>query len=123
MFRAELLSSQQTSWEDLFARFTTLQAITFSSSIKFLLRLAVRLDAMELVFGSESILSEEHPGLAQASRTIQTYGFAGAPRFRLRRSRPAKWRPTRVIQSHLGSSIALYSDRRTPDGMAGGGRW
>jgi hypothetical protein len=33
---------------------------------------------MEVVFGSESILTREHLALAQASQTIQTYGFADA---------------------------------------------
>jgi hypothetical protein len=43
-----------------------------------LLRLAERLDDMEVVFGSESILSKEHLALAQASQTIAAYGFADA---------------------------------------------
>jgi hypothetical protein len=42
------------------------------------MRLADRLTDMEVVFGSESILSKEHVALAQASQTIQTYGFADA---------------------------------------------
>ena len=33
---------------------------------------------MEVVFGSEAILSKEHLALAQASQAIQTYGFADA---------------------------------------------
>jgi hypothetical protein len=33
---------------------------------------------MEVVFGSESILSKEHLTLAQASQTIEAYGFADA---------------------------------------------
>ena len=43
-----------------------------------LVRLADRLDDLEIVFGSESILSREHLALAQASQTIQSYGFADA---------------------------------------------
>ena len=78
VFRAELLSCDQASWEELFDGFTALQAITFSSSLEMLLRLADRLDDMEIVFGSESILSREHMALAQASQTIQAYGFADA---------------------------------------------
>ena len=78
VFRAELLSCDQTSWEELFDGFTSLQAITFSSSLEMLLRLADRLEDMEIVFGSESILSKEHLALAQASQTIQSYGFADA---------------------------------------------
>ena len=78
VFRADLISSEQTSWDELFAGFTTLQAITFSSSLEMLLRLAERLDDMEIVFGSERILTREHLALAQASQTIQSYGFADA---------------------------------------------
>jgi hypothetical protein len=78
VFRADLISCDQTSWEALFEGFTTLQAITFSSSLEMLLRLAERLDDMDIVFGSESILSREHLALAQASQTIQAYGFGDA---------------------------------------------
>jgi hypothetical protein len=42
------------------------------------LRLADRLADMEVVFGSESILSKEHLALSQASQTIQSYGFSDA---------------------------------------------
>jgi hypothetical protein len=65
VFRAELIGSEETGWEDLFTGFTALKAITFSSSIELLLRLSERLDDMEVVFGSESILSKEHLALAQ----------------------------------------------------------
>jgi hypothetical protein len=78
VFRAELLSRDQASWAELFDGFTSLRAITFSSSLEMLLRLADRLDDLEIVFGSESILSREHLALAQASQTIQAYGFADA---------------------------------------------
>src|SRR5438270_10853148 len=79
VFRAELLSQDQASWEELFDGCTALKAITFSSSLELLLRLAGRLEDMEIVFGSESILSKEHLALAQASQTVQAYGFADAP--------------------------------------------
>jgi len=78
VFHAELRGCAPTSWEELFTGFTTLKAITFSSSVELLLRLADRFDDMEVVFGSESILSKEHLALAQASQTIATYGFADA---------------------------------------------
>ena len=58
VFRAELTGCDEAGWEDLFAGYTSLKAITFSSSIEMLLRLAERLDDMEVVFGSESILSQ-----------------------------------------------------------------
>ena len=78
VFRAELIGCEDATWEELFAGFTSLKAITFSSSIEFLVRLADRLDDAEIVFGSESILSKEHLALAQASQTVSAYGFADA---------------------------------------------
>ena len=78
VFRAELLSHGPASWEELFEGCTALRAITFSSSIEFLLRLAERLDDMEVVFGAERILSREHLALTQASHAVQPYGFADA---------------------------------------------
>jgi hypothetical protein len=78
VFRAELHGHEQTSWQVLFDGFTTLKGITFSSSIEFLMRLADRLDDIEIVFGAESILSREHLTLLQASQTVQSYGFADA---------------------------------------------
>ncbi len=78
MFRAELIGHEQTSWESLFAGFTAVKAITFSSSIEFLMRLVDRLEDAEIVFGSEAILSREHLALLQASQTVQAYGFADA---------------------------------------------
>ena len=65
VFRAELISHGPASWEELFEGYTSLKAITFSSSMEFLLRLADRLDDMEVVFGSERILSREYLALTQ----------------------------------------------------------
>ena len=70
MFRADLLGSAEASWEELFAGYTALKAITFSSSIEMIMRMADRLADMEVVFGSESILSKEHLALTQAGQTI-----------------------------------------------------
>lgn len=78
VFRASLSGHEQTSWEALFGGFTALKGITFSSSIEFLMRLAGRLNDMEIVFGAESILPREHLTLLQASQTVQSYGFADA---------------------------------------------
>jgi hypothetical protein len=78
IFRAELLSCDQASWEDLFAGFTEVKVITFSGSLEMLLRLAERVEDLEIVFGSENILSREQLALAQASQTIPAYGFADA---------------------------------------------
>ncbi|MGH7156245.1 MAG: hypothetical protein ACREF3_20155, partial [Acetobacteraceae bacterium] len=78
VFRADLLSHEQTGWQSLFEGYTTFKGITFSSSIEFLLRLADRLDDVEIVFGAERILSGEHRALLAASNTVQAYGFADA---------------------------------------------
>jgi hypothetical protein len=78
VFNAELLHKDTATWGELFAGFDTLKAITFSSSLEFLLRLADRFTDMEIIFGSERILSKEHLVLAHASQTVQGYGFADA---------------------------------------------
>jgi len=78
VFQAELLSHGPAQWQDLFDGYTTLKAITFSSSMEFLLRLAERFEDMEVVLGSERILTRQHLALAQASQTVQDYGFADA---------------------------------------------
>ncbi len=78
VFRSELIAQEQTSWEALFEGFTALKGITFSSSIEFLMRLADRLEDIEIVFGAEGILSREHLALLQASQSVQAYGFADA---------------------------------------------
>lgn len=78
VFRAALLSQDQATWEELFSGHNNLKAITFSSSIEFLLRLAERFNDLEVVFGSERILSREHLALTQASQAVQAYGFTDA---------------------------------------------
>jgi hypothetical protein len=44
VFRAELTGAEQASSEELFAGYTSLKAITFSSSVEMLLRLTDRID-------------------------------------------------------------------------------
>ncbi|MEO9190126.1 MAG: phospholipase D family protein [Acetobacteraceae bacterium] len=78
VFRAELLGQGPATWQELFGGFDTLKAITFSSSLIFLLRLIEGFREVEIVFGSERILSKEHLALTQASQTIATYGFVDA---------------------------------------------
>ncbi len=78
VFRAELLNTEQTAWPELFAGFTSLKAITFSSSLEFLLRLTPQFDDVEIVFGSERILSKEHYALTQATQAVEAYGFSDA---------------------------------------------
>ncbi|MDQ2901315.1 MAG: phospholipase D family protein [Acidobacteriota bacterium] len=78
VFKAELLDCEQTGWPDLFAGFTSLKAITFSSSLEFLIRLVPQFTDAEIVFGSERILSKEHLALTQASQIVESYGFGDA---------------------------------------------
>ncbi len=78
VFRAQLLGSEQTDWPALFTGFRTLKAITFSSSLEFLIRFVPQFEDVEIVFGSERILSKAHLTLAQASQAVEAYGFADA---------------------------------------------
>ena len=78
VFRAQLVGCDDATWQDLFAGFDSLKAITFSSSLEFLLQLVDGFDDVEIIFGSETILSKEHLALAQATQTVQSYGFADA---------------------------------------------
>jgi hypothetical protein len=78
VFRAQLTGCEETSWEELFAGFAALKAITFSSGLDFLVRLVPRFEDVEIVLGSERILSKDHLALAQASQIVEAYGFADA---------------------------------------------
>jgi hypothetical protein len=78
VFQAELLGRDKATWPEMFTGFDTLKAITFSSSLEFLLSLTATFTDMEVIFGSESILSKEHLVLTHASQTVQGYGFADA---------------------------------------------
>src|SRR5689334_25110464 len=78
IFRAELTGCDQAGWEDLFAGYTALKAITFSSSIEMLLRLAERLDGFENVSGPVLIVYQEPFALAQASQPVAAYGYSSA---------------------------------------------
>ncbi|MDQ6699819.1 MAG: phospholipase D family protein [Acidobacteriota bacterium] len=78
VFRAQLLGSEQTDWPTLFEGFQTLKAITFSTSVEFLIRFVPQFQDAEIVFGSESMLSKEQLALAQASQVVETYGFLDA---------------------------------------------
>ncbi len=78
VFKAELVDCEQTAWQELFSGFTSLKAITFSSSLEFLIRFVPQFDDAEIVFGSERILSKEHLALTQASQAVESYGFGDA---------------------------------------------
>jgi hypothetical protein len=56
VFRADLLGSAEASWEELFAGYTALKAITFSSSLQMIMRMADRL--VDMMPGA--LLSEQH---------------------------------------------------------------
>ena len=73
VFHADLVETQNTGWQELFEGFTSLKAITFSSSLEFLVSLASRFEDMEIVFGSERILSREHLALTQASELAYSF--------------------------------------------------
>jgi hypothetical protein len=73
VFHADLIDCEQTGWEALFDGYDSLKAITFSSSIEFLARLVPRFGDVEIVFGSQRVLSKEHVALAQASEAY-TFG-------------------------------------------------
>lgn len=76
VFHAQLTDTTQEDWRSLFDGYTELKAITFSSSIEFLVELAAQFDDLEIVFGSERILSKEHWALAQASQAAEAYSFS-----------------------------------------------
>ena len=78
VFRAELVAAEQTDWMRLFAGFERLQAITFSSSLSFLLQLLRQFEDAEIVLGSERILSRQHALLVQTSEVVEAYGIGDA---------------------------------------------
>ena len=78
VFHSSLVEVENTGWQQLFEGFTSLKAITFSSSLEFLVSLASRFEDMEIVFGSERILSREHIALTQASELASGYSFSDA---------------------------------------------
>ena len=75
IFKAELIGRDEATWKELFGDFSGLQAITFSSSLEFLVHLVPQFLDVEIVFGSERILSKEHLALTQASQIVESYGF------------------------------------------------
>ena len=50
-------SVEQMNWEELFAGYNSLRAITFSSSIGFISKLIEKFSQAEIIFGNESVLS------------------------------------------------------------------
>ena len=55
--RMEFLEAETLRWQDLFSGFDTLRAITYSSAIGFVYQLADMFEDVEVIFGSEDVLS------------------------------------------------------------------
>ena len=49
--------AESMGWQDLFAGFDTLHAITFSSGVKFVFRLLEMFQKAEIIFGCEAVMS------------------------------------------------------------------
>lgn len=75
VFQAQLKTYRQQNWSEVFKGYSALRAITFSSSLEFLLNLTEQFGDIEIVFGSEHILTKTHIALAQASQLFEDYGF------------------------------------------------
>ena len=76
MFRADLLGSAEASWEELFAGYTALKAITFSTSVELIMRMADRL--VDMMPGA--LLSEQHWAQAGALARLRGLGVFSMPR-------------------------------------------
>ena len=55
--RMEFIEAETLRWQDLFSGFDTLRAITYSSAIGFVYQLADMFEDVEVIFGSEDVLS------------------------------------------------------------------
>jgi hypothetical protein len=77
VFDITVQGSRETSWQDLFQGFSSLKAITFSSSVPAILDVAALFDDVEITFGSERVLSRELAALEQAT-TATGYRFTDA---------------------------------------------
>lgn len=53
----EFIGAESISWEELFAGFDRLYAITYSSGIKFISELLKRFEYAEIIFGFEEVMS------------------------------------------------------------------
>ena len=142
IFRAELTGCDEAGWEELFNGYTALKAITFSSSIEILLRLAEQLTTWKWCSVSERILSEAsgpYPGYPDRrtpmaspipwwitrcwSRPFPLLGRAGQTAARPRRRRltalsPATRRPSHeklyLLSGPAGSRVVTGSRQSQP---------
>ena len=55
--RMEFVEAETLRWEDLFSGFDSLRAITYSSAIGFVYQLVDMFEDVEVIFGSEEVLS------------------------------------------------------------------
>ncbi len=55
--RLDYISAETTTWQELFAGFDTLHAITYSSGINFVCQLLKQFETAEIIFGCEDVIS------------------------------------------------------------------
>lgn len=67
VFEARLVGRRRTDWRGLFQGFRRLKAITYSSSVPALLAIADLFEDMEVLFGSERVLTRELEALEAAT--------------------------------------------------------
>ena len=59
VLKFKFIEFQNHSWEELFDGFEKLYAITYSSSVDFICKLLKKFEQAEIIFGLESIMSNE----------------------------------------------------------------
>ena len=77
VFDIAVQNVRESRWQDLFAGFSRLQALTFSASVPAILDVAALFEDVEITFGSERVLSRELAALEQAT-TATGYRFVDA---------------------------------------------
>lgn len=71
VIKAEFLEVQTLSWEELFAGFDKIYAITYSSSVDFICKLLKKFETAEIIFGFESVMSNQlHEIFAYQDTTV-----------------------------------------------------
>jgi len=70
--KAEFVTAERLSWEELFDGFDRLYAITYSSGIDFICKLLKKLDRAEIIFGFDGVISYNMSEImAYQSKTIE----------------------------------------------------
>lgn len=67
----EYINSETSKWEELFAGYSTLHAVTYSSSIDFIGKLLPMFENIEIIFGFERVLGGLHDILAYQQVTLE----------------------------------------------------